>query len=81
MGKCKICGNDTIERLGYNEMCMYCDRTQIMELSTEDLADNLTVNIFSHKKECFLYEAIRRILLKVEALENRVKEMEREQEE
>ena len=62
--KCKGCGNIILKNLGYNIYCHYCGRKEIMNLTDEEIADEVGRNIFYHEKDWALYEAIRRILLK-----------------
>lgn len=61
--KCE-CGNKILSTLGYTEVCHYCWRKQLMKKSDDEIADQLTVEIFKHHDDYLLKEAIRRILLK-----------------
>ena len=61
--KCE-CGNEILSKLGYIEKCHYCWRKQLMEKSDETIADQLSIEIFRHKDNYLLKEAIRRILLR-----------------
>ncbi len=63
--KCK-CGNEILSRLGYIDICHYCWREKLMGKSDETIADQLSIEIFRHKDNYLLKEAIRRILLREE---------------
>jgi len=64
--KCKTkgCNNPVLTNFGYKEFCIYCERKKLMELSNEEIADELGREIFPHKSDWVLKEAIRRILLR-----------------
>jgi hypothetical protein len=61
--KCK-CGTNILENLGYTEKCHYCVRKDLMKMSDEEVAGELTREVMVHKKDWPLFETLRRILLK-----------------
>ena len=65
MVKCQ-CGSEILGGLGYVDKCHNCSREELMNMSDEALADELTRKVYLHYEDWELREAIRRILLKKE---------------